>query len=61
MNWDTVQQFLRIILQVVAGMLVSKGYLSQEMGVTMTGALLSLAGVAWWAYWNRGKAAAPSV
>lgn len=61
MNWDTVQQLLRILLQVVAGMLVSKGFITSEMGVTATGAILSLGSIAWWAYWNRGKAPAPSV
>lgn len=53
MNWDTVQQFIRILMQVVAGMLVSKGYISQEMGVTLTGAIVSLSGIAWWALWDR--------
>ena len=53
MNWDTIQQFVRILMQVVAGMLVSKGYISQEMGVTLTGAVLSLSGIAWWAFWDR--------
>jgi hypothetical protein len=56
MNWDTVQQLLRIILQVVAGMLVSKGIITAEMGVTATGAILSLGGVAWWAFWQRKRA-----
>ena len=53
MNWDTIQQFVRIIMQVVAGMLVSKGYISQEMGVTLTGAIISLSGIAWWVFWDR--------
>lgn len=53
MNWDTVQQFIRILMQVVAGMLVSKGYISQEMSVTLIGAVVSLSGIAWWAFWDR--------
>lgn len=62
MNWDTVQQFLRIIMQVVAGMLVSRGFLTEEMGVTLTGAVLSLGGIAWWVFWQRGRSpASPSV
>ena len=57
MNWDTVQQFIRIIMQVLAGMLVSKGYIEQEMGVTLIGAVMSLANIGWWAYWNKKKVA----
>lgn len=57
MNWDTVQQLLRIILQVAAGMLVSKGIITAEMGVTLTGAVLSLGGIAWWAFWQRKRVA----
>ena len=55
MTWDTAQQFVRIGLQLVAGALVSKGILTEEMAATATGALLSLAGVAWWALWNRKR------
>lgn len=53
MNWDTAQQFVRIIMQVLAGMLVSKGIITAEMGVTLTGAVISLSGIAWWAMWDR--------
>lgn len=55
MNWDTLQQFVRIIMQVVAGMLVARGYITAEMGVTLTGAIVSLAGIAWWALWDRSR------
>lgn len=58
MNWDTIQQFIRIIMQVVAGMLVSKGFITEEMGVTLTGAIISLGGIAWWVFWQKGKAVA---
>jgi uncharacterized membrane protein len=52
MNWDTIQQLLRILLQIAAGFLISAGYLNQEMAATASGAVLSLAGVLWWAFWN---------
>ncbi|MGE0583709.1 MAG: hypothetical protein AB7O39_01070 [Flavobacteriaceae bacterium] len=58
MNWDTLQQFLRIVMQVVSGVLISKGLLSEEMSVTLTGGVLSLANVAWWIFWNRRAAPA---
>jgi len=53
--WDTVQQLLRIGLQIGAGALVSKGVLTEEMAATASGAVLSLAGVVWWAVWNRKR------
>lgn len=56
MNWDTIQQLVRIIMQVVAGFLVAKGYITQEMGVTLVGAIVSIGGVAWWAFWQRHRA-----
>lgn len=55
MNWDTIQQFIRIIMQVLAGMLVSRGYITADMGVTLTGAVLSLAGIGWWVFWQRRR------
>lgn len=55
MNWDTVQQFIRIVMQVVAGMLVSRGIITAEMGVTLTGAIVSLGGIAWWVFWDRKR------
>ena len=58
MNWDTIQQFIRIIMQVVAGMLVSKGLITQELGVTLVGAVVSLGNVAWWVFWQRNRPAA---
>jgi hypothetical protein len=57
MQWDTVQQFIRILLQFAAGWLVQKGYINADMAVTFTGAMLSLAGIAWWAIWNRTRPA----
>jgi hypothetical protein len=55
MNWDTVQQFIRIVLQLAAGFMVQRGLLTEEMAVTATGAILSLAGVLWWAFWNKKR------
>ena len=60
MNWDTIQQFLRILLQFGAGLLVSKGLITAEMGTSAVGALLSLGGIVWWVFWQRGKTAAPT-
>lgn len=56
MNWDTIQQLVRVIMQVVAGMMISKGIITEEMGVALTGAIVSLGGIAWWVFWQRSRA-----
>lgn len=55
MDWNTVQQLLRILLQFGSGILISKGILTEEMAVTLTGGLISVASVVWWAVWNKTK------
>lgn len=57
MNWDTVQQIIRIAMQVVGGMLMSAGYLDEANVATLTGAVISLGGVLWWALWEKKKVA----
>jgi hypothetical protein len=61
MTWDTIQQLVRIIMQVVAGMLVSKGIITEEMGVTLIGGVVSLGSVAWWVLWQRSRVSVPGV
>lgn len=59
MNWDTIQQLVRICMQVLAGMLVSSGYLTQDMGVALTGAVISIANILWWVFWQRTRTSTP--
>lgn len=53
MNWDSVQQVLRILLNAGGGVLVSKGYLTEDMLTTAIGGFLSVGSVVWWFFWNR--------
>ncbi|CUX21226.1 conserved hypothetical protein [Agrobacterium genomosp. 5 str. CFBP 6626] len=53
MEWNTVQQLLRILLQFGSGVLISKGVLTEEMAVTLTGGVISVASVVWWLVWNK--------
>lgn len=55
MDWDTVQQVFRIVLNAIGAALVSKGYLNQEMLTALVGGILSIGSVAWWFFWNRNK------
>ena len=52
MTWDTVQQLVRIILQIFAGWLMSKGWITEDMMTTLVGSGVSLLGVVWWIAWN---------
>ena len=53
MSWDSLQQGLRHLFQIVAGLLVGSGLMTSEMADTASGALLSLASVVWWLFWAR--------
>jgi hypothetical protein len=57
MTWDSVQQVLRILLNAGGGLLVGKGYLTEDMLTTLVGALLSLGSVGWWFIWDRNRTA----
>lgn len=56
MNWDTIQQFVRILAGWAASYLVTAGFIDQNNATILTGALIGLVQVAWWVIWNRGKA-----
>lgn len=57
MNWDTVQQVLRIVFNALGGILVGKGYLSEDMVTTLVGGLLSIGSVLWWVLWEKNRPA----
>lgn len=58
MDWNTIQQFVRIVLQFGAGFLVQSGLITADMQTTLVGALMSIAGVVWWIVWDRNRKAA---
>jgi hypothetical protein len=55
MTWDTVQQLVRIIMQIAAGFLVQRGLITEAMSTTLVGSVLSLGGIAWWMLWDRTR------
>lgn len=57
-SWDDIQQIVRIVAYMISGWLVSLGHLDIANGETLGGAILAVASVAWWWFWNRrGKPA----
>jgi hypothetical protein len=57
MDWQTIQQVLRIVLNAAGGVLVGKGYLTEDMLTTLIGGLLSIGSVGWWFIWDRNRTA----
>jgi len=55
MTWDTVQQLVRIIMQIAAGFLVQRGLITEDMAVTFTGSAVSLIGIIWWMVWTNKR------
>lgn len=55
MNWDTIQQIVRIILQIVAGSLIASGVIRAEDAPMFIGGLTSIAAFAWWWFWDRKR------
>lgn len=57
MNWDSIQQVLRILLNALGGILIGKGYLTAETLTTLIGGVLSIGSVVWWFIWDRNRTA----
>lgn len=55
MNWDTIQQLVRILAQFVGGFLVSNGVITESMTQSLTGGAISIAMLAWWVFWERHR------
>lgn len=51
--WNTVQQMLRIILNFIGGLLISRGVFTDELMTQLSGGIMSIASVVWWYIWNQ--------
>lgn len=58
MTWDSIQQLVRIVLQIAAGWLAGQGWITEDMETTLVGSAVSLAGILWWALWQRNRQSA---
>jgi hypothetical protein len=56
MNWDTVQQLVRILVQLGAGYMLKEGLITEDMVTTFVSATVSLGGIVWWIMWERKRA-----
>lgn len=55
MTWDSIQQVVRILLYALAGGLVTKGFLTEEMLNTAIGGVLAIGSAVWWFVWERKR------
>jgi hypothetical protein len=55
MTWDAIQQLIRIIMQLAAGVLVSQGWITSDMQTSLVGAVVSIGGILWWLFWQRSR------
>lgn len=53
MDWNTIQQIVRIAAQWIAAYLVTSGAIASSMESMVSGALISAAALAWWFIWAR--------
>lgn len=53
--WDSIQQIVRIVMQVLAGFLVGQGVITESMTETVIGAGVSVAALVWWIFWERHR------
>lgn len=59
MNWDTIQQVLRILLYTGGGWLFGQSVADGAMYQAAVGGILSLGAFVWWYFWNRNTDMAP--
>ena len=59
MNWDSIQQIVRIMMQWVGATLVTMGF-PDDLVTAATGGAVAIAGLAWWWFWERNREQAPA-
>ena len=53
--WDSIQQIVRIVMQILAGFLVGQGLITESMTEMVIGAGVSVAALVWWIFWERHR------
>lgn len=54
MNWDSIQQIVRIVMYAVSGWLMKMGW-PEDMTIALTGVATGAAAIAWWFFWQRNR------
>lgn len=56
MNWESIQQVLRIVLYTAGGYIFGEQVAEGEMFQAAVGGLMAAGAFAWWAIWERKRA-----
>lgn len=56
MNWDTIQQVLRIVLYAGGGLVFGDAVKDGELFQQAVGGIMSVGAFAWWFIWERKRA-----
>lgn len=56
MNWDTIQQVLRIVLYAGGGLVFGDAVKDGELFQQAVGGLMSVGAFVWWYVWERKRA-----
>jgi len=54
-SWETTQQIIRIVLQIIAGAMVSRGMMDQGLVTEFVGAGISIVSLIWWAVFDHRR------
>lgn len=58
MNWESIQQLLRIVLYAVGGYFFGEGITQGEAFTQAVGGVLAVGSFVWWMVWERNRPAA---
>jgi hypothetical protein len=56
MNWDTIQQVVRIGAGWLGSALMAKGVLDASNAELLTGVILNGGQILWWIFWQKNRA-----
>lgn len=56
MNWDTIQQLLRIIAYALGGFFLGEAVTNGQQFQAAVAGLISVGAFAWWWFWERQRA-----
>lgn len=54
MNWDSIEQLIRILMYAIGSYVLGDGVASGEMFQSMIGGAVNVAAFVWWIVWEKG-------
>jgi hypothetical protein len=61
MNWDTIQQFVRIVIYTVGSFFLGQAVADGALFQGLIAGALNVGAFLWWYVWERNRPEAPSV